>query len=248
MRILPRLTHALLALALLLVLGGCGPSRPDFSVDQAHVDVAAAFNRPVSAVAVYGDNRVPNSDPPTWMIDFKIDGFAPFLQAKFVAGAGKWDLRAVRERPAGSKETPWMDVGTMLAQSVGATRENAATTQDTIRTLAAWIDRYAVEHGNKYPNGSLSQIHDMVVQAGYATPAQWHHDSDGWGNALYYHAAPDGQSYIVISAGADGSLDIPAETYYSNTDAGFEAYAGRNHEPNRDIVWATGAFVQYYEP
>ena len=70
--------------------------------------------------------------------------------------------------------------------------------------------------------------------------------ADGWGGSFAYHGAPEGTGYIIISPGADGRWDISLETYFFNTDQGIEIYAGETSDPNKDIVWASGGFVQRF--
>ena len=236
---------ALSCAAALAGLTAC-ETRPDFDVDKAQNEIASAFAREPIAVQVLGDGRGADSD--SWIVDFRLDGYDPFLQAKFVGRNHRWELDTVRERPSGPNETPWTEIGTMLGRFRGATLERARQTEEIIRALAGFVERYAVEHGNKFPVTNLEGVRKLVVGAGYVEESKWRHDVDGWGNAMAYHAANDGQSYIAISPGADGRWDLPLDEYFQNTDQGLEAYGGDVTDPNKDFIMASGSFVQVYRP
>ena len=103
-----------------------------------------------------------------------------------------------------------------------------------------------MEHGNRYPDTNLAGIRRLVVEGGYIEETRWHHEVDAWNNALAYHAAPDGSAYIILSPGSDGKWDAPLETYFTNTEQGNEIYGGPSNDPSKDLIWATGSFVQVY--
>ena len=52
----------------------------------------------------------------------------------------------------------------------------------------------------------------------------------------------------VAVQSADGQLDRPSDAYFSNTDQGIEAYGGPTSDPNKDVIYATNAFVQHFQP
>jgi hypothetical protein len=244
-RVPSRPWRAALVVAAIVVLAGCH-GRPDFDVERAQVDISSAFAVRALAVQVLGDGR--GSDPDTWIVDFRLDGYDQFLQAKFQGREHKWQLDSVRERPQGTTETPWGEVGVILGRFRGATIARANQTTKVIRDLATLIERYSVEHSNKFPMTELEGVRKLVVGAGYIQESQWKNDADAWGNALAYHAAPDGQSYILLSPGADGRWDLPLAQYFKNCDEGMEVYGGNRADPNDDFIWATGSFVQVYKP
>jgi hypothetical protein len=198
-------------------------------------------------VQIYDQGR--GSAPEEWIVDFKIDGFLPLLQARFGDKDHAWALRDVRERPSGSADTPWVELGVLIGRTKKEAAEKAESTMATIRQLAELVERYATSHGSRYPTVDMDGLEKLVLGEGL-TP-KWAFDTDAWGSAIAYHAAPDGQSYIILSPGADGQYEQSLEKYFDNTDAAtgaVEAYAGRTSDPNRDIIFATGAFVQSYEP
>jgi hypothetical protein len=190
------------------------------------------------------DGKGPESEPDTWIVDFRLDGFDPYLQAKFTTRDHDWHLDVVRERPSGPTQTPWTEIGAMLGRFKAEAVERALQTERVIREVGTFVERYAVEHGNRFPTTNLEGIRKLIIGSGYIDEARWHHGADAWGNSLAYHAAPDGQAYIVISPGADGRWDVPLDTYFANTDQGMEIYGGLSSDPNLDFIWASGSFVQ----
>ena len=114
--------------------------------------------------------------------------------------------------------------------------------------LGDLIGQYAVRNGNRFPEATMPGLKDLLISAGGIQEKDWKHDADAWGQALLYHAAPDGNGYILISMGADGQLDQEQSVYFSNADQGFEAYKGPSADPNADIIIASGGFVQSFEP
>ena len=243
------------------VLVGCS-TRPDFDRDRAHGEIATAFGRKPAAVQMLDDGppvrkrpggdgesgsddaTTPAAESDTWIVDFRLDGFDPYLQAKFVTRDHDWHLDVVRERPSGPTETPWTEIGAMLGRFKAETVERSLQTEKVIRDAATYIERYSVEHGNRFPSTNLDGVRKLVIGSGYVEEGRWRHDSDAWGNSLAYHAAPDGAAYILISPGADGRWDVPLDTYFSNTDQGMEIYGGTTTDPNLDVIWASGSFVQ----
>lgn len=244
-RIASPASHGLLLslVALLLATAGCEVA-PQFSVDDARQELATAFERDLGEVAIYEDAR--GAEPGEWIVDFKLDGFRPFLQGRFLRGERDWALDGVRERSRDAEGGPWTSPGSMLGMIREATIERAELSMDTIAELAEFVERHAVDNNGVYPTVTLAELESLVVRAGYTRT--WRHDQDGWGHALVYHASPDGQAYIILSPGADGEWDVPTSEYFENTDQGMEAYDGVVSDPARDIIHATGAFVQRFEP
>lgn len=245
-----RCANSYSALRLLMLLGlalgamGCAESRPDFDIDAAHRELAGAFSREPAAVAILGDSR--GSAEAEWLVDFTLDGFDPFLQARFEGSQHAWRLATVRERPRDGQDTPWTEVGVMLGRFRGAVIERAKETEKRMHDIAALVERYSVEHDHRAPNTNLDGVRKLSLESGYLEEGKWAFSSDAWGSAIAYHAAADGQSYILVSPGADGRWDIGLDVYFSNTDAGIEIYGGPSNDANADFVWASGSFVQVY--
>lgn len=234
---------AVLIAPLLVALAGCGERRPDFSVEDARVQLAAAFDRTAGEVAVYDDTR--GREPDTWLVDFKLDDHAGMLQARFRGEPSRWALDGVREIIAGG-EQPWQPLGVVIGRVRQEEAERAESTIERIEQLAALVERYALDHGNSYPAVDAAGLKTLLVGAGYVK--RWAYDSDAWNNPIVYHASPDGEAYLILSSGADGAWDQPVSTYFRNTDTGNEAYEGLVADPELDFIWATGSFVQRYEP
>jgi hypothetical protein len=220
--------------------------RPDFDVDKAQIELAHAFDKTTREVSIYEDGRGDQEDE--WIIEFRLEGVEPFMQARFKGVKDRWELQDVRERPSGGQETPWESVGVLLGRMRGAAADHAHESLDRMKELADFIGTNAVHNGNRFPQADMDGLHRMLINDGTVQDKDWHHDTDGWGQRLIYHAAPDGLAYILISPGADGKLDRPSEEYYAKTDQGDEAYGGRSTNPNADIIIASGGVVQYYEP
>ena len=230
---------ALLPTLLALLLVGCQGRRPEFNIAGGRDQLARAFGQPGSDVEIYEDG--PGDAQGEWIIGFKLKGFRPLLQARFVGRDDTWVLDRVREFPLGSAKPQWVDVGAQIGRVRQDATEKAQATMKRIRELAEFIDRYYAEHG-VYPEMDLVGVAQVVLAAGYTT--DWHHDADAWGNRFAYHAAPEGQGYIIISSAADGKFDEPLRSYFDKTDEGLEAYGGVVDERGADIVFATGSFVQ----
>ena len=241
-----RLTMARLTVFMLaLAAAGC-EGRPDFNIDQAQMDLAQAFERQTRQLAVYSDAR--GEAPDEWIVDFRIDGIEQSLQAKFKGGKTSWELAQVRVAPSGSEETAWESVGVLLGRIRGEARERALDTMTRMRQLGDLIGQYAVRNGNRFPNVQMPALKELLLSEGGIQAKDWKHDQDAWGQALLYHAAPDGNGYILISTGADGALDQEQSVYFANADEGLEAYGGRSANPDADIIVASGDFVQSFEP
>jgi hypothetical protein len=64
---------------------------------------------------------------------------------------------------------------------------------------------------------------------------------DPWGNEILYWS--DQSEYVVLSMGADGVLDRPYEIKPGWLDS--EEFAGEYRDPDTDMVFANGQFVQW---
>lgn len=244
---MPRMTLARLTMFILCLAAiGCD-RRPPFNIDGAQMDLAQAFERQMRQIAIYSDGR--GAAPDEWLVDFRIDGVAEAMQARFKGVKSSWQLQEVRIAPATSNdETPWESVGVILGRMRGDAHERATDTMARMRQLADLIGGYAVRNGNRFPAGDMSGLERLLIMDGQILEKDWRHSVDGWGQQLLYHAAPDGNGYVLVSPGADGQLDQPQSTYFQNAEQGLEAYGGRSSNPDADIVIASGGFVQSYEP
>jgi hypothetical protein len=231
---------------LLLGLSGCGKRRPPFDVDQARQELAQAFGRSEDQLAIYADARAGAAEPIQWIVDFRVDGFSLDLQARFTGTREEWVLDAMRTNPQGNPPGEWAWPSQVIAETRREAAERAETTMARMSELADLIERLAADRANAYPTVDLEGLHALLVQGDYT--ANWVYSADAWGSPLVYHAAPDGQSYVLLSPGSDGQWDQDLETYYANTDAGLESYDGMSSDPERDLIHATGAFVQSYAP
>jgi hypothetical protein len=233
------------AAALLLLLAGCH-HRPDFDSERAQHDIAAALDRQPREIAVYDEGR--GDSPDEWVVEFQPNGFRETLEARFKGVDDRWELVGMRQRPSSGAPPEWQDVGAVLGRMRRENVEKAVATRELMTDLSGWLQRYSIEHGNKYPNTNAAGLQELFVGGKYVQQGQWNHSGDAWGSGFTYHASPDGSSYILISPGADSKLDRPEEEYFGNADAGNEAYERRTTDAARDFIIASGSFVQGYEP
>lgn len=111
-------------------------------------------------------------------------------------------------------------------------RDQIKESISTIKTIGEAVEQYVLKY-NKIPQAeSIEKLIHLLAPTGYVRGSV--PTTDGWGNQLYYECGPETShmSYSIISFGVDNKRDPqtgrPALTY----------------DPNRDIVWSNGAFVQ----
>jgi hypothetical protein len=98
-----------------------------------------------------------------------------------------------------------------------------------MRSIATALEAYAKDR-DSYPSGASFSVIIASIQPNYIRKAP---TRDAWGHDFYYAAGPDGQSYTLVSAGADGVAR--SETW---------ATAGGLDNFNDDAVLASGAFAR----
>lgn len=110
-----------------------------------------------------------------------------------------------------------------------------------LRGLGTAAESYAIDY-NVYPGpvqplGSIDAVvPDLEPVYIRRAPRQ-----DPWGNPYLYWS--DGTAYALISRGADGRLDTD---YHDWGRAEYEAFRpAATFEPGKDVVFVTGAFVQW---
>lgn len=245
-----------LILALTVVcLVGCGPRRPDFSVDDALSQLAEAFETPPEEVSVLDEGKAPKLEGESdaayraraeiW-VDFKVPAFNRTLQARFMGTDSGWELDGVRSRPRGSRLTPWSEVGEMLGEVRAAASDKAEATMELMRELGNAVEALAVDSENRFPTTDIQGLARLLTRGRYLE--KWKHRDDGWGNTFHYYAADAGDAYIIVSRGADNRFDLPVDDYNTRADAYDFDYAGAHSDPALDLIYATGSFVQLYIP
>ena len=105
-----------------------------------------------------------------------------------------------------------------------------------IRSLATAVEAYATDH-NKYPKVSLAELEQLIspVYIKYVPTL------DAWLTEFFY-IADGGDHYRFVSAGADGQFE-PASRQLGPTPAEEQAVK----DPNADIIYQDGLFIQYPE-
>ena len=122
------------------------------------------------------------------------------------------------------------------ATSSGAsdTPRPVAKTIADMRTMAAAVESYALDHRRYPPTSDFSQLVGLLVSK-YLLP-----DGpilDGWGAPYKYLATPDGCHYRILSAGADGVFE-KANLAMSLSPPERRA----SSRPSADIVFQDNAF------
>ena len=193
-----RLTIARLTMFIMVLAAAGCERRPDFNIDKAQMELAQAFERDTRQVAIYSDGK--GEVPAEWLVDFRIDGVEQSMQARFTGVKAAWVLQEVRVTPAAGEETPWESAGVILGRMRGQAHDRATETMARMRQLADLIGGYSVRNGNRFPDVDNGSLRDLLIVDGQILEKDWKHDADGWGQQFLYHAAPDGLSYILVSA------------------------------------------------
>jgi hypothetical protein len=116
--------------------------------------------------------------------------------------------------------------------STGSEGENPAqATMSALRTLAVAVEAYSVDYMfcPKIASGEAGEL------STYVTPTFIRRlpDRDGWGSPFYWIGdEQEGRSYTFYSVGADRKRDP-------------EWGGGPTPDPNKDIVFSNGQFVQW---
>jgi hypothetical protein len=82
--------------------------------------------------------------------------------------------------------------------------ERARWTMSDLTSLATAVEAYAIDHHHTYPTAAAMADLVALIQPIYIRTAP---ASDAWGHAFVYVPTPDGHSYKLVSAGADGKTD-----------------------------------------
>jgi hypothetical protein len=125
----------------------------------------------------------------------------------------------------------------LLLTSVGAAAndyrptdaERARWTMSDMKSMATAIEAYAIDH-KAYPAAGTLEALIPLIQPSYMRRA---HATDAWGRAYVYSPGADGQSYRLVSAGADGK-----------TDPGSWGTAGPLENFNDDAVLDSGSLTR----
>lgn len=189
-------------------------------------------------------------------VKFADEVYAPIFDKAFSAD----DLRqliAFYKTPAGqrmARTMPEFAVGGLIRGSEMMTELGASITDEMqkeessahpwrrtmadLRSVATATEAYATDT-NKYPQVRSYEDLGPILSPTYIRTMP---DKDGWGTPYMYVASPDGQHYRFVSAGADKKFDWNATTI----EALPENFQGKpTDDPNADIIYQDGQFVQY---
>jgi hypothetical protein len=128
---------------------------------------------------------------------------------------------------SGPRRTPWLQARTMA----------------DMRSIATSIQAFAVDN-NVYPGptGGFVVV-DWIAPDVSPTFIRKLPSTDGWGAPIYFWS--DGIDYFLISFGADG---LPDQPYHSMSRPPQELSGmGKTTDPERDIIYHLGGFVQWPE-
>jgi hypothetical protein len=103
-----------------------------------------------------------------------------------------------------------------------------------MRSIATSIEEFSIDE-NQYP--AIGGWTTIDALAPYVTPMYIRTlpTQDAWGNPMLVWC--DGQSYRIVSPGGDGEIE---------RDWTGDVTAGKNSDPDDDIVFGDGSFVRWY--
>jgi len=101
-----------------------------------------------------------------------------------------------------------------LATSPPTDAERARWTMSDMRTLATAIEAYAIDH-ESYPVGTSLAAIVGTIEPIYVSKAP---TRDAWGHD-YLYTCKDGQSYTIVSTGADGIAEPASWSRPAKLDA-----------------------------
>jgi uncharacterized protein len=112
-------------------------------------------------------------------------------------------------------------------------------TMSDMRNVATAVEAYAIDN-DRYPAGDYASLKEVLSPTYMKTVPE----KDIWGNAYAYVAAADGQSYRLVSSGADANFEWDSRRIAAKKD-GEEPAATRYRERlEDDLIFEDGRFVQ----
>ena len=132
-------------------------------------------------------------------------------------------------------------VGGRVANGPRSITELLKVLMADIRSAGTAIETYSIDH-NTYPP-QTKDLQSIEFIAPELSPI-YIRDlpvKDPWGNEILYWS--DQTEYIIVSMGADGVLDRPYEIKPGWPGSG--EFRGEYRDPNTDMVFANGQFVQW---
>jgi len=101
----------------------------------------------------------------------------------------------------GGRDEPSAPEQAVEAAVEGLDRARNERTLGRLETLRTALERYSVDNGGTYPEGSSLAGISASLSPAYLPLLQ---AEDAWGNTMTY--ASDGRGYSIVSAGADGVI------------------------------------------
>lgn len=114
--------------------------------------------------------------------------------------------------------------------------DNLDKTMANVRSLAAVMEAYAMDHGH-YPKVSTYEELETLVEPRYIKINEA--IVDDWSNSFLYLVTSDGCHYRIVSAGADGRFE-DSSVEMSSRLPDQQVAASVQH----DIIWQDHAFRQ----
>jgi hypothetical protein len=102
-----------------------------------------------------------------------------------------------------------------------------------MRSVATAVESYAIDYDSYPPAKSMEELSPTISPLYIkVVPLK-----DGWGRDFRYQTSPDAKSYVIVSAGKDGTFERPDPFSYTENP---------NSDYNADIVFRDGQFIQYF--
>lgn len=110
-------------------------------------------------------------------------------------------------------------------------------TMSDMRSVAAALESYAADN-ERYPAGDYASLKETLKDYADDLP-----EKDIWGHAYAYSVSTDGQSYRLVSAGADSIFDWDSRRVTA-ADAAEEIATRYRERLEDDIIVVNGEFLQ----
>ena len=112
-----------------------------------------------------------------------------------------------------------------------------------LRSIGTAIESFSIDH-NVYPVQDRDLLPVELIRDGLSpTYIRTVPLVDAWGNQFLMWGTEE--EYVVMSLGADGEPDVHYD--FLSRDTGSFPFSGAFTDPNGDIVFANGQFVQWPE-
>lgn len=172
-----------------------------------------------------------------------IDWEGRFLEGRLV---GEYTVRSTVSIPFEQRGS-WEASRDFGLAATPATLASQQATMKRLREVAIACESYAVDH-NEYPSARRYADLKRFLVPKYLRELP----RDGWGRLPRYVVWPRLDHYLIASAGSDGEFDLPEAKLKPTLGLDenqrlifLDEQAGPTANPNRDIIFADGQFIQW---